>query len=117
MKPVPLKIDDEVQIGRLRVVPRGELWGAGLAASLSKSQTGRTTERSRTVRPRVLDKPSPKPLCRLIMDCRFSCAVCFVSACRGGLLQAVAYRYDERLSCLQVHITRFDRYNHHRLHE
>src|ERR1044071_4185235 len=47
---------------------------------------------------RVFDKPSPKRRGRLIMDCRFICALCFRSACKDHILQATVYSDDHRLS-------------------
>jgi hypothetical protein len=65
---------------------------------------------------RVFDKPSPKRRCRLIMDCRFICAVCFGRACKGDVLQATVYGDDQRLSWGQVHVTCLNQYDHGLLH-
>ena len=65
---------------------------------------------------RVFDKPSPKRRCRLIMDCRFICALCFGSACKVHILQASVYGDDQRLSWKQVHVARLNQYDHRLLH-
>jgi nitrate reductase cytochrome c-type subunit len=66
--------------------------------------------------PWVFDKPSPKWRRRPIMDGRFVCTVCFVSAYNGDPLQARTSRDGERLFCRQLHVTRSDEYDHDRFH-
>jgi hypothetical protein len=66
--------------------------------------------------PWVFDKPSPKRRRRPIMDGRFVCTVCFVTAYNGDPLQAGAYRGGERLCCRQLHVIRSDEYDHDRFH-
>jgi hypothetical protein len=85
-------------------------------ASRVERQVRKTTKRSRRVGPRVFDKPSPKRRQRLIMDGRFACAVCFVSAQNVDPLQALAYRDGERLLCQQFHVRTSDEYDHDRFH-
>src|SRR5437868_6069336 len=76
----------------------------------------RLTELPTTSRTWVFDKPSPKRRCLLINDSRFICAVCFVSASKGGVLRATVYRNDQRLSRGQVHVTCWNQYDDRFLH-
>jgi hypothetical protein len=65
---------------------------------------------------RVFDKPSPKRRCPLIMNCRFICALCFGSACKGYILQATVYGDDQPLSWERVHVARLNQYDRRLLH-